>query len=225
MEQLLPEENKWVQEKIRVHTLSTSLQCSSWRPFFKPCSGAGFEVGGLVESANKGQTAKVQAVNEILSSCLYFLLPSLLNCTLFFLLRPPLHSFQVHRYAFSISSRPSSLLFYCLIFQQYSTFLLSTNPPYIYLSPTLFLPTFFSLGSVPGLWRLGSCCELSRQRFSQEVVAFAEWLANGCVCRRNHAYFQTHISHNALFLHTVNDRRVKDLSVRQLFLHCKCVYA
>lgn len=40
-------------------------------------------VQGLVERANKGQAAKVQAFNERLSFCWYFLLPSLLNCTLF----------------------------------------------------------------------------------------------------------------------------------------------
>lgn len=52
MEQLLPEENKSVKEKIWVLTLSTvsqtesqCIQSSSWRPFFRPCSRAGFEFG------------------------------------------------------------------------------------------------------------------------------------------------------------------------------------
>lgn len=157
MEQLLPEENKSVKGKIWVLTVSTVsqtesqwIQSSSWRPFFRPCSRAGFEFGGLVESANKGQTAKVQAINETLSFCWYFLLPSLLNCTIlfFFSLCPLLYSFQVHRYAFNLLHFLLALILslFCFtvsFFQQHH--LLFNNPPYIYLSlsPRLALLTFF----------------------------------------------------------------------------------
>lgn len=137
----------------------------------------------MLESANKGQAARMQAVNEKLSFCQSFLLPSLLNCALFFTLSSltlfPSSLVCSNLLHFSISSCPFSL---CFIVSFFSSSLASTSyPPTRYPSLSLlFLLTLSSgLCSRPcGGWGLAVSFPesgfLRRESRSELMAVFAE---------------------------------------------------
>lgn len=156
MEQMLPEENQSVEEKYecthspRCPKLSLNVfNLPAGGHFSGRAAGPSLSLGVCLRDANRGQAAKVQAVNETLSFCWYFLLLCLLNYALCFNSVLPYTIFQGQRNAFNLLhfllALTLSLLFYCLIFQLHTTFYVffsTNNPLYIYLS---LLHSFFSL--------------------------------------------------------------------------------
>lgn len=112
----------------------------------------------------------MQAVNETNLSVGISFFPACLTAHVFYSVLPYTLSNFTSMLAFSISSCAFFLLFECLVFQQHFTFyFLPTRPISISLQCFFFFH-FFLWALFQALWRLESCCELSRQRFSQEGV-------------------------------------------------------